>query len=561
MNAAVPRLAKAPTPPTFLPRPICIPRTLEVPVHFTVFTTNLTTSKLIDTKILETQINITNKAFEPLGISFYISSLSYHIGREWERFTHNKNGGDADYFAYAQRIKAENRYGGNDEVSVWVVEKIDEIDCETGVRTNGYCTQGRNLNTKGHTVDGCAITIDSLPGMIWRDGRGTGDTLTHELGHWLDLEHIFPGEEGAGCTGESDLIEDTFQFPNDANMFQDHQQRCCSTKVNKKIAWGFCNDGKQYNVTNYMSYSGSKGQIIPGNDAGSMPWTTGQRAHMFASYFTHRRPPPGKFTLECNDYPVFFEEPAAEVKARALALERRSTSGFALRGPKLLKSANSLLERLIKQCSVPADPNVVEAINIDTGEIVNCDMDGTCQPPSDGPSCPDGSSPPCRVDEWCSDGSKPPCESAIMCSDGTAPPCIGNGCSTCPEGQSSGCFGTDPGPVKKPDDGKDPMTELPICPAGCKIHDNKCDKSTAPTCTFPDPRVSNPRGACACRPGFKSSAYQDTDTTKQWRLPIPGQEHRVWVAEGVACDKECTVSGGVDSCREVSEVAAECAKY
>ncbi|KAH7111668.1 hypothetical protein B0J13DRAFT_461841, partial [Dactylonectria estremocensis] len=90
---------------------------------------------------------------------------------------------------------------------------------------------------------------------------------------------------------------------------------------------------------------------------------------------------------------------------------------------------------------------------------------------------------------------------------------------------------------------------------------NNCDKTTAPTCIFPDPRVAKPRGACACRPGFKASAYKDTDTTKQWRLPVPGQEHRVWTAEGVPCDKLCVVSTGVDSCREVSEVAKECVSY
>ncbi|CAM1500397.1 Fc.00g095590.m01.CDS01 [Cosmosporella sp. VM-42] len=565
----IPWVSKAPTPPKFLPRPLCIPNRIEVPVHFTVFTTNFTTSTLVNTAVLETQIQVTNKAFEPLGISFYISSLSYHIGREWERFTHNKNGGDVDYYAYAQRIKAENRYGGNDEVSIWVVEKIDEIDCETGARTNGYCTQGRNVNTAGHTVDGCAITIDSLPGIRFRDGPGTGSTLTHELGHWFDLDHIFPETTVGGCDGESDLIEDTFQFPNDEHKFEKEQFKCCSTKSGNKLIWSFCGDGKTYNVTNYMSYSRNKGQIIHGNEPGTMPWTTEQRSHMFASYFTHRRVPPNKVTITCNDYPVFFNELSSEVKARASFLDERSTLGFALRGPKLLKQGSRLLEQLIKRCASPPDPNLVEAINIYTGEVVTCDMDGSCKPPSDGPRCPDGSSPPCRLDQYCLGGSKPPCDLVEVCPDNTAPPCPGNGGSTCPDGLPSSCSGLGPDKVKPDDKGKKPgegdepgdKSERPTCPAGCKVHDNKCDKTTAPTCIFPDPRVPNPRGACACRPGFKASGYKDTDTTKQWRLPIPGQEHRVWVAEGVACDQLCTVSTGVGSCKEVNEVAEGCAGY
>ncbi|KAF2179651.1 hypothetical protein K469DRAFT_595110, partial [Zopfia rhizophila CBS 207.26] len=90
-----------------------------------------------------------------------------------------------------------------------------------------------------------------------------------------------------------------------------------------------------------------------------------------------------------------------------------------------------------------------------------------------------------------------------------------------------------------------------ICPKACNPHFNTCDPSTAPTCIFPDPRVTNPRGACACRPGHKAAGYANNDVSKQWRLPIEAQQHRVWVVEGVKCDILCDVPWGVDSCREV----------
>lgn len=96
------------------------------------------------------------------------------------------------------------------------------------------------------------------------------------------------------------------------------------------------------------------------------------------------------------------------------------------------------------------------------------------------------------------------------------------------------------------------------CPKACLVHYNSCDKTTAPTCIFPDPYVSNPRGACACRPGYKASYVTDGDTSKHWRLPVVGQEHRVWVAEGVPCDMLCKNPWGVDSCREVKELGKEC---
>jgi len=121
--------------------------------------------------------------------------------------------------------------------------------------------------------------------------------------------------------------------------------------------------------------------------------------------------------------------------------------------------------------------------------------------------------------EICLDGSAP------LCSDGSKPQCLTPGDSACPK--------------------------------ACEPHNNKCD-ATAPTCIFPDPRVATPRGACACRPGYKATGYASGDVTNQWRLPVEAQEHRVWVAEGVKCDTLCDVSTGVDSCLEVPLIAAEC---
>ncbi|KAK0717521.1 hypothetical protein B0T26DRAFT_751565 [Lasiosphaeria miniovina] len=139
----------------------------------------------------------------------------------------------------------------------------------------------------------------------------------------------------------------------------------------------------------------------------------------------------------------------------------------------------------------------------------------------------------------------PPLPPGSYCPDGPLPLCKAPPPTTCPDGTAPPC--------KAP-----PAT----CPAGCAVHSNHCDATTAPTCIFPDPRVPNPRAACACRPGYKASApVADTDTARQWRLDIPGQEHRVWVAEGVACDQLCVVSTGVDSCREVTALPAACAGY
>ena len=95
------------------------------------------------------------------------------------------------------------------------------------------------------------------------------------------------------------------------------------------------------------------------------------------------------------------------------------------------------------------------------------------------------------------------------------------------------------------------------CPKACDPHNNRCD-ATAPTCIFPDPRVVGPRGACACRPGYKAANSVSSGISKQWRLPVEGHEHRVWVAEDVKCDTLCDVSTGASACLEVPLIGKEC---
>lgn len=584
-----------------LPRPVCIPTSIKVPVHFTIFATNYTTASHVDAAALERQLDVTNKAFAPLGISFYMASLSSHVGTEWNRFTKNQNGGPPEYVAYAESVKARNRYGGNDEVNIWIVESIGEPNCTTGSISNvaGYCSLARSLTNANRGVDGCAITIDSLPGVAWRGGSpGNGFILTHELGHWFDLPHVFSDEEGCPSTGDSDGVPDTYQFPNDPYHIFDYQQARCCPPSNSESKYNPCDTHSLVNVTNYMSYGGQAGHWNPEDDAGTQPWTAGQRAKMFSSFFTLRRAPPPivgdthfRFYTDCEkgNYPIWRDQPPAETRQ----LFRRAGRYYRpyvdnapvttrdLHGDNLFAAGPHLLEHLQAVCSKPPTSGdadkVIEAIS---GEVITCSpVDGTCQPPRSGARCPNGSKPPCQLGKYCADGSlpNPTCRTVYPCADGiTMPPCpdVG-GINTCPGQNAPASPPVSPpvnsSPAKPPPSDNPPNSGNPgppdygtppsTCPAGCNPHSNACDATTAPTCIYPDPRVSKPRAACACRPGYKASRYDDADKTKQWRLPIPGQEHRVWVAEGVVCDQECVVKSGTGACREVAEVEGGCVGY
>ncbi|KIJ91300.1 hypothetical protein K443DRAFT_655201 [Laccaria amethystina LaAM-08-1] len=104
-----------------------------------------------------------------------------------------------------------------------------------------------------------------------------------------------------------------------------------------------------------------------------------------------------------------------------------------------------------------------------------------------------------------------------------------------------------------------PVVSPPKCNKACSTTPGKCHP-TAQTCVPPAPGIPNPRLACSCRAGFKATnpGIADGDVTKQWRLPAPEGNFRVWVAEGVECNTPCTVSTGAFSCQEVTELAAEC---
>jgi hypothetical protein len=55
-------------------------------------------------------------------------------------------------------------------------------------------------------VDGIVLNWESMPGAstAYAGRYDLGGTLTHESGHWLDLEHTFQG----GCNAKGDFVDD-----------------------------------------------------------------------------------------------------------------------------------------------------------------------------------------------------------------------------------------------------------------------------------------------------------------------------------------------------------------
>ena len=92
-----------------------------------------------------------------------------------------------------KQMKAATRVGGKETLNIWSANIGDDL--------LGWATfPARKLTTN----DGVVILDESMPGGD-AGIYSLGDTLTHEVGHWLALYHTFQG----GCHGKGDQVADT----------------------------------------------------------------------------------------------------------------------------------------------------------------------------------------------------------------------------------------------------------------------------------------------------------------------------------------------------------------
>jgi len=153
---------------------------IVIPTYIHVITSIDGDGNIDDSKLTE-QMNVINEAFSP-EFQFDLKETQRHSSAEYRWY------GDAD-----ESYKAETRVGRKETLNIW----FNNINGGT----LGYATfpQG-NFRVD----DGVVCLTGTVPGGNAAP-YNEGDTLTHEIGHWLGLYHTFQG----GCSGGGDLISDT----------------------------------------------------------------------------------------------------------------------------------------------------------------------------------------------------------------------------------------------------------------------------------------------------------------------------------------------------------------
>jgi PKD repeat protein len=124
-----------------------------------------------------------------------------------------------------------NQWPRDKYCNVWVINTL-EVDPGAVGLVLAYATFPSSVDTYGFPADGVIMRADQV--------NGTSRTLTHELGHWLSLEHVWGGGTVASACGD-DGVADTPET-------KGHFSTCPAYDST-------CVPGVLENINNYMDYS------------------------------------------------------------------------------------------------------------------------------------------------------------------------------------------------------------------------------------------------------------------------------------------------------------------
>ena len=166
-----------------------------VPTYFHVVTDGAT-GALTDAQV-EEQIDVLNTTFgggeggDDTGFNFDLVAITRTDNAKW--FTASSGGtGEHD-------MKQTLRQGGRDALNLYST---------TAGKLLGWAYLPEIMDKPGQEfMDGVVFNWETVPGAsdTFAGRYDLGETATHEVGHWLNLEHTFFG----GCATKGDFVADT----------------------------------------------------------------------------------------------------------------------------------------------------------------------------------------------------------------------------------------------------------------------------------------------------------------------------------------------------------------
>ncbi len=145
------------------------------------------------TRMVNSQLAVLNEAYAGRRGKTASAATPFRFALQGIDFAYN----DAWYAVVPgkdeREMKAATRIGGKESLNIWTANIGDDL--------LGWATFPKSSLDPS---DGVVILDESMPGGT-AGKYALGDTLPHEVGHWLALFHTFQG----GCNGPGDQVADT----------------------------------------------------------------------------------------------------------------------------------------------------------------------------------------------------------------------------------------------------------------------------------------------------------------------------------------------------------------
>ncbi|ANH38710.1 Pregnancy-associated plasma protein-A [Nocardioides dokdonensis FR1436] len=177
--------------------PTLAPGSVEVETVFHVVTETTPTpaQRARTTSMIDAQMQVLNDAYAgttspdaaATPFRFTLDHVTWTVDATWAHVSPGKPERD---------MKAALHEGDSETLNVYAADIGDNL--------LGWAYFPKGYNNGRDYIDGVVLLDESMPGGTV-NAYNEGDTLTHEVGHWLMLEHTFAG----GCSASGDGVADT----------------------------------------------------------------------------------------------------------------------------------------------------------------------------------------------------------------------------------------------------------------------------------------------------------------------------------------------------------------